>query len=149
MRGFTAIVLIGTASISMAVTQHSNVSISDNTDNTITSASTWHEVATPSERFLTNASLPEDLLPKAVLNGKMFDIAASAGHTDCSHLTVQSAHNLSDGINVACVDRANSFTRFPFYHPRLDAGALIHSAKSIPTILLASEASLDPGVLWF
>ena len=149
MRSFTAIVLIGTASISMAVTQHSNVSISDNTNNTITSGSTWHEAATPSERFLANASLPEDLLPKAVLNGKMLDIATSAGHADCSHLTVQPAQNLSDGINVACVDGANSFTRFPFYHPQLDAGAPIHSAKSIPTILLASEASLDPGVLWF
>ena len=149
MRSITAIILIGTASISMAVTQHSNVSISDNTDKTITGGVTWHEVGTSSVRFLANAGPPKDLLPQAVFNGKMLDITRPAGRADCSDTTLKSAHNFLDDVNVSCVDGANSVTGPPFYHPRFDARAPIHSARSIPTILLASEASLDPGVLWF
>ena len=149
MRSTIAIILIGAASISMAVTQHSNVSISDNTDKTITGGVTWHEVGTSSVRFLANAGPPKDLLPQAVFNGKTLDITTPAGRADCSDTTLKSVHNFLDDVNVSCVDGANSVTGPPFYHPRFDARAPIHSARSIPTILLASEASLDPGVLWF
>ena len=73
----------------------------------------------------------EALPPKAVFEGKMFGIAAPADRGDCSDVTLQSTHGFLDGANVSCVDGENSVTTFPFYRPRLDAGAAIHSARSI------------------
>ena len=149
MRSVTAIVLICTSSISVAVIQQSNVSTFEYTDATATGSDVWRDLAAPSARLFANVAPPRGLPPKAVFEGKMFGIAAPADRGDCSDVTLQSTHGFLDGANVSCVDGENSVTTFPFYRPRLDAGAAIHSARSISTILLASEASMDPGVLWF
>ena len=149
MRSVTAIVLICTSSISVAVIQQSNVSAFEYTDAPTTGSHVWRELAAPSARLLANVAPRRDLLPQLLFDDSVFSGGTYTDSEGCSEATLPSKHDFVEDIGGPCEDADNSFTTLLFDKPGHNAGALIHGARSIPAILLASEESLDPGVLWF
>ena len=149
VRSVTTIVLIFTSSISVAVIQQSNVSTFEYTDATATGSDVWRDLAAPSARLLANVAPPRGLLPQLLFDGSVYSGGTHADSEGCSEATLPSTHDFVEGIGGPCEDADNSFTTLLFDKPGHNAGALTHGARSIPAILLASEESLDPGVLWF
>ena len=149
MRSVTAIVLICTSSISVTVIQQSNVSAFEYTDAPTTGSHVWRELAAPSARLLANVAPRRDLLPQLLFDDSVFSGGTYTDSEGCSEATLPSKHDFVEDIGGPCEDADNSFTTLLFDKPGHNAGALIHGARSIPAILLASEESLDPGVLWF